>query len=75
MEHRSADELAAALDGIRSAPASHGTLELIVRRPAENEREVLDEGTLDLELGLVGDRWSTHGAAGLRTAVPTPTAR
>ena len=49
MEHRSADELAATLDGIRSAPSSHGTLELIVRRPAENEREVLDEGTLDLE--------------------------
>ena len=62
MEHRSADELTAALEGIRSAPASRGTLELIVRRPAENEREVLDEGTLDLELGLVGDRWSTHGS-------------
>ena len=29
----------------------------IVRRPAENEREVIDEGVLDLEHGLVGDRW------------------
>ena len=32
-------------------------MELIVRRPAENEREVLAEGELDTEVGLVGDRW------------------
>ena len=42
-EHRSADELTAALDEIRQSPAARGTVELIVRRPAENEREVLDE--------------------------------
>ena len=30
---------------------------LIVRRPAEGEREVLEEGELDLDDGLVGDRW------------------
>ncbi len=34
-----------------------GVVELIVRRPAEGEREVLDEAELDLEQGLVGDRW------------------
>jgi hypothetical protein len=31
-----------------------------VRRPAEGEREVLAEGVLDLDEGLVGDRWSAH---------------
>jgi MOSC domain-containing protein YiiM len=36
---------------------SGGVVELIVRRPAEGEREVLDEAELDLEQGLVGDRW------------------
>ena len=57
MEHATPEELRAGLEHIRSAPADRGTLELIVRRPAENEREVLDEGELDLQVGLVGDRW------------------
>jgi MOSC domain len=37
--------------------ATEGVVELIVRRPAEGEREVLDEAELHLEQGLVGDRW------------------
>jgi MOSC domain-containing protein YiiM len=57
MEHVARETLDAGLDEIRSSPADAGTLELIVRRPAENEREVLDAGELDLEQGLVGDRW------------------
>jgi MOSC domain-containing protein YiiM len=57
MEHRTSEELTAALEEIRRSPAAVGVLELIVRRPAEGEREELDEGVLDLEEGLVGDRW------------------
>ncbi len=57
MEHRSAAELEAGLDEIRRSPAGEGTVELIVRRPAEDEREVLDAGELDLDEGLVGDVW------------------
>jgi hypothetical protein len=34
-----------------------GELALIVRRPAEGEREVLSEATLDETEGVVGDRW------------------
>jgi MOSC domain-containing protein YiiM len=56
-EHASADELLAGLEHVRLSPADRGTLELIVRRPAEDLREVLDEAELDLEVGLVGDRW------------------
>ena len=37
-------------------------LELIVRRPRIGEREVLDEGQLDIVDGLVGDTWSTRGS-------------
>ena len=62
MDYRSADELAAGLPLILESPAAAGTVELIVRRPAENEREVLDEGVLDLELGLVGDVWLARGS-------------
>jgi MOSC domain-containing protein YiiM len=41
-----------------------GRVELVVRRPVSGERELLDEATLDLEQGVVGDRWSlgrSHG--------------
>jgi hypothetical protein len=34
---------------------------MIVRRPEINEREVVEEGALDLELGLVGDNWKARG--------------
>jgi len=62
MRHRTADELTAALDEIRRSPAAAGTVELIVRRPAEDEREVLDECALDLTEGLVGDGWLARGS-------------
>jgi hypothetical protein len=55
-------ELHAGLDGIRQSPKDEGVLELIVRRPRVGEREVLDEGQLDLVDGLVGDTWSTRGS-------------
>jgi hypothetical protein len=62
-EHRTTDELTAALDEIRQSPSAAGTVELIVRRPAENEREVLEEAELDLDLGLVGDMWKARGSS------------
>ncbi len=55
--HATAAELEAGLVEIQRSPASEGTVELIVRRPAEGEREVLEEAVLDLDEGLVGDRW------------------
>ncbi len=57
MRHATAEELEGGLDHIRASPADGGTVELIVRRPAEDEREVVDEGVLDLAEGLVGDTW------------------
>jgi MOSC domain-containing protein YiiM len=56
-------ELEGHLDEIRAAPSEEGRIELIVRRPAENERQVLDEATIDLELGLVGDTWRSRAVA------------
>ncbi len=63
MEHRSAAELEAGLEEIRRSPAGEGTVELIVRRPAEDEREVLEEGALDRDEGLVGDAWRAKAIA------------
>jgi hypothetical protein len=59
------DELASLLQGlddVRSAPKDAGTIELIARRPAENEREVLDEAELDPAAGLIGDCWRVKGS-------------
>ena len=55
--HIPAEELEAGLLKIQRSPAAEGVVELIVRRPAEGEREVLEEAELDLTQGLVGDRW------------------
>ena len=60
--HLSAVELEAGLDHIRQSPQHKGTLELIVARPQVNEREVLEEGQLDLDAGLVGDNWKVSSA-------------
>jgi hypothetical protein len=51
------------LDGVRRSPKDRGRVELIVRRPAENEREALAEATLDTDDGLVGDSWRRRGSA------------
>ena len=60
--HRTPEELEAALDHIRQAPADRGTLELIVRRPAVDEREILESGQLSREEGLVGDTWNQRSS-------------
>ena len=45
-----------------STPKDEGTLQLIVQRPERGERKLVDEGRLDVALGLVGDNWSTRGS-------------
>jgi len=62
VNHLTTEELEAGLDEIRRSPKDEGTLELIVRRPSLGEREVLDEGELDVAEGLVGDTWSTRAS-------------
>ncbi len=70
--HLTTAELEAGLDEIRRAPRDEGTLELIVRRPAVDKREVLDGGELSLELGLVGDSWTTRGSSRTPDGSPHP---
>jgi MOSC domain-containing protein YiiM len=50
------------LDHIREAPADGGTVKLIARRPAVDEREVLGEARLDVNGGLEGDSWYVRGS-------------
>lgn len=57
------EELEAGLEEIKKSPKDTGVLDMIVCRPAENERKILETGELDLELGLVGDNWKTRGSS------------
>ena len=61
--HLMMEELAAGLEEIRRSPKDEGVLELIVRRPAVDEREVLEEGELNEADGLVGDTWSVRSSS------------
>jgi MOSC domain-containing protein YiiM len=51
------------LNHIREAPADDGTVELIARRPAVDEREVVTEAFLDIRGGLEGDTWRVRGSS------------
>jgi hypothetical protein len=62
VEHLTTAQLDAAVEHIRQSPADHGTLELIVRRPKVDAREILDTGELSLEVGLVGDTWKDRSS-------------
>ena len=64
------EELERGLDAIRQAPRVEGVLEMIVRRPQVGAREILQEGELDLDDGLVGDSWKLRGSS--RTADGSP---
>jgi hypothetical protein len=57
------EELEAGLEEIRRSPQDGGLLELIVRRPRVNEREVLEEGELHTAEGLVGDSWNRRSSS------------
>ena len=63
VKHLAMEALTAGLDAIRQSPKATGALELIVRRPQTEAREVLDVGKLDLVEGLVGDNWKQRGSS------------
>ena len=58
--HLATDNLHAGLDHIRQSPKDEGRVDLIVRRPGEDEREVVDEAALDCQDGMVGDTWNVR---------------
>ena len=78
MEHagsghrRSIAEIEAGLPDVRRSPRDIGTLELIVRRPAVDAREVLTHADLGPRTGLVGDNWIGRGTSGAPDRLPQP---
>ncbi len=68
------DRLEAGLSHVLASPSDLGTVELVVRRPAEGEREILDEGTVAVP-GLVGDRHTLRQDAHPGTEITLMNAR
>lgn len=56
------ETLDARLPDLRALEVDRGTLELIVVRPSEGERETPSSGELTLHDGLLGDRWLASAA-------------
>lgn len=61
--HLSIQQLTDGLPDIQASPKDEGRLEMIVRRPGAEEREVIEQGRLNLTNGLGGDNWLSRGSA------------
>jgi hypothetical protein len=72
MEHVRLAALEDGLDAVRLTPKETGTVDLIVRRPAEDEREVLIRAQLDPIDGLKGDNWQTRPNSRHEDGSPRP---
>lgn len=63
VQHLTAGQLDDGVDEFRRSPDDLGIVEMIVRRPAVDEREVLDEAELVVGQGLVGDSYLERGSS------------
>jgi hypothetical protein len=72
VKHLTMQELEQALDHLRDSPKDDGVVQMIVRRPRVDEREVLDEAELDPLQGLIGDSWSVRGSSKTADGGPHP---
>jgi hypothetical protein len=70
--HLSLDELERGLRSLEASPRDAGRLDLIVRRPAVGEREVIETGELDRAIGLVGDTWKDRPSSRMPDGRPHP---
>ena len=72
MKHLTMQELEASLDHLRNSPKDEGVVQLIVRRPRVDERELLEEAELDPLQGLIGDSWCVRGSSKTVDGGPHP---
>ena len=63
IKHLSAPDLEAGLDHIINSPKNQSVLDMIVSRPEEDAREVMELADLDVNVGLVGDTWQDRPSA------------
>lgn len=75
IKHLTTEELEAGLDDVRLAPKDGGELQMIVRRPTVEARELIPTGNLDTVDGLVGDNWRARGSSSMPDGSANPDAQ
>ncbi len=75
IKYLSMSELEAGMQYIHRSPKDNGVLKMIVRRPNDDEREVIRHGKLDLSEGLIGDNWKARGSKHTPDGSPNPNAQ
>ena len=70
--HLTTEELEAGLDHIRLSPKDQGVIELIVRRPNIDSREVLEAAEFSITEGLIGDSWNLRRSSSTPDGSPNP---
>ncbi|MBI1297245.1 MOSC domain-containing protein [bacterium] len=75
IKHLTTEELEAGLVEVHYAPKDGGELQMIVRRPAVEERELIQTGNLDIVDGLVGDNWRDRGSSSMPDGSANPDAQ
>lgn len=61
--HLTMEELEVGLAEMGQSPQDKGALQMIVCRPEEDERLVLEQAELDTVEGLIGDNWRARGSS------------
>jgi MOSC domain-containing protein YiiM len=72
MEHLTTEQLEAGLPHVLASPKNDGTLEMVIRRPAVDEREVLEVAELSVAEGVVGDNWNQRSSKRSEDGGPHP---
>ena len=63
IKHLATPDLEAGLEQIRNSPKNQSVLDMIVSRPEEDAREIMELADLDVVVGLVGDTWQDRPSA------------
>ncbi len=74
-KHLTAAEIEAGMPRVLASPPDNGHIEMIVRRPTVEIREVLESGELDIATSLVGDNWLSRGSSRTNTGLGHPECR
>lgn len=72
MDHLTTEQLEVGLEHILDAPADDGVLEMVIRRPALDAREVLEVAELTFAEGVAGDTWNQRGSKRTKDGGPHP---
>lgn len=72
MGYKTLSELEASISIIRQSPVNNGAVALLVRRPKENQREVVNTAIITRERGMDGDNWQEKPSSSSADGGPHP---